>query len=402
MTNLTRGAGVVHELDSLDSLIPPTGTRLAVFRRTRQGERFHGVLEPGEAMRPLWFQSRSSFRLLAISTDPNLRHEFSQSYLHRDQVHNFDLHFRIEYRVSNPQTLVETLSRDPLARIEEEISTLLGRSVRDMEWIEVQREPHRVGERTLLTEQASSDGRLQSPLVRLRKLSEDYGIELLDVSVTCRLGERGVRQDLLKVDSEYEREELQEGLATAELRRLGEKNIQYKEKELEREIATVDRSRQMADHMLNHLNRALEKVADGVDSAPSLRQAIVELAKLQSELHGLTSTIGPVASALEGARPRVLPRAVSYLDGERELMDSLIEHVSDLDCPADVQRRVLGKALQVQGEVLQGEEENGELLERRIEELTGLLDGSIRALRNPEQRKFFRDLCDVEWWRHRP
>lgn len=401
MSNLTREAGVVRELDPLQSLIPPTGTRLAVFRRTRQGERFLGVLAPEEAYRPSLFEKRSSLRILAVSTDPNLRHDFVRSYLHREQKHNFDLHFHMEYRVEDPSTLVEALSRDPLSRIEEEVASLLGGSVQNTEWAEIKRAPHTIGRRALLTEVASADGLLQTPLVRLRGLSADYGVELRDVQVTCRLGERGVDVDIFIEDQEIKRRKLQEELATEEVRRQGELSIQKMEKEFELEIAAVDRSRHRADQMLVHLNRALERVADSVDSAPALRQAIVELAKLQSELQELTSTAAAVP-ALPGSEIRALPAAVSYLNGESELMTSVMAHISELDCPAEMQRRLLGKTLQVLGEVMQGEHADGDRLRTGVEDLEELLEGSIRSLRSQDERKFFQDLCDFQWWQHRP
>lgn len=163
---------------------------LVIFRKVGQAKILHKTLRPGEVFKLPIFTSADSFEAYAISTDENLRHEFSRKYLSGTQTWLFTLHFRLHFRVEYPDRLGLSLSGgDPLERLQEEVASLLSATARRFSWEMMKEEGEDIGLRLREAETTDGQGERRTNFHRLQGFASDLGLELQHLDVLRSLTE---------------------------------------------------------------------------------------------------------------------------------------------------------------------------------------------------------------------
>src|SRR5436305_15272652 len=104
MSNLTRDRNLVRYAVGID---PVPDHYLVVHKKVGFGRCFRASLAPGERLQRSLLERANSFVAYAVPCDRNLRHDFVRPLKTHDQIHSFELKLSLEYRVSDPQLLVE-------------------------------------------------------------------------------------------------------------------------------------------------------------------------------------------------------------------------------------------------------------------------------------------------------
>lgn len=388
---------------------------LVVFKKSGTGNILHKVLEPGEVLKPGWFESPDSFLAYAVSKDENLRHSFSRKYQAVGQIWTFTLHFVLDFQVSKAKTLALKLDGgDPLRRLEEEISRVLSATARRLPWEALKRESADFGCYLLEAESTEGLGERRSNFERLQSFATSLGLDLRHVDVTRSLMEEDLQPDVhvrkvgiqMGVDSAQQVLELERDRLKQEREILGEQHRQ------ERELLAIhgnqvlqgaERLRMVLDSVTKEGLRGFSQAVDGVRSFPAISDALQEIRTIQSSLMAVSAGPGSMP-ALGAAGSPLLPSVQTgpLLAEVRRPSDSLerlvteaFKHLRVLDGNLADKRRILATSLHLLAEAALGREGDEEYLEGCCENLKQQLYPLESALEE-EQLGFLRRIMDTE------
>lgn len=160
---------------------PLEGHHVVVLERVGEaGEKFHSVLEPGDAGPRRRLISKllgkpSLYFAFAVDATKSRLLSFSEPVMMAERGREFELHFSLWYRVSNPQLLVSMRERDPLDRVRKKVAEVVTEEVAELSWADVWESPR-----------ASSEKVLLSTLHDLRSFARDYGIGITSLRLRPR------------------------------------------------------------------------------------------------------------------------------------------------------------------------------------------------------------------------
>ncbi|MGH9844531.1 MAG: PP2C family protein-serine/threonine phosphatase, partial [Blastocatellia bacterium] len=199
MDNLTIEERLVKEAPDTN---PMVGHKVVIFEQVGEGSEFRQVLKPGERFekrRKSLFGPAPVYFAYAVNTDQQLRLEFSDRFLHKDQVHSFDLTFRVEYCAADDddgmRRLAERVNSDPLKRLQDEIKRVLGRAIAGLEWETIKTncvaDNFKEVAHAVLTDAAA--GQASSNFNNLCRFATELGIKLKAIELICNLVEEDIR-----------------------------------------------------------------------------------------------------------------------------------------------------------------------------------------------------------------
>lgn len=379
--NLTEERGLVRRLSSV---APCPDHYLVVFKRVGDGRQLRACVPPGEAFRKSIFESLESFTAFAVPGDRNLRHRFERPYKSHDLLHQFTLHFTLDYRVSDPGILVQKFDLDPLKRLEDEVDLLLIQRNKSLNWSLIEREQIDLG--SVLFHAASADHDEEaSNHEKLVRFALTQGFEVKRVVVTRDLPEQEIKKGKLVLDHEVL--ELEQRL---DLQRQDLKN-------------SHDRRNEVASGITKNVVRAFDQATDQIRSLDDIKRAVPKVAEIQGAVLGVAS--GGSLPGMAGASTATLPLgnpppppSPSLSSGSCSPLDMLLATVSAtlgtaVSNPGD-RRQLLSVALHVIAEALRGEGANDEKLELFVEEFSGMFGRLVSPLGN-DQLQLLRRLQDT-------
>jgi TIR domain len=231
MENLTFEQKVVVNQDGLDSL---PGYTVVVFERSgRNGQIFHRLVEPGERFQserrlPFWDPARKFFAV-AVNRAV-LSYTFDMPVTLDDHLHKFTLGFHFEYRVADPRRVAELREQDPLRRLCDEIMTVVGKSCAEQKW-EMVRDRFKELEAVVLSGERAG----------LVRYAGGLGLEIVSVELDRQLPE--------------------------------DEEVEFERSWRQAEIDIVDERRRMRDSFTEAASKAMDGVAEAVNSPREFEEA---------------------------------------------------------------------------------------------------------------------------------
>jgi hypothetical protein len=280
-----------------DTSPDPVHSRVIFKKVGTGGVELYKTLRPGQVFKRPLFTSADSFETYAISTDQDLRHEFSRKYLSGDQTWSFTLHFKLHFRVKDAEYLGLSLARDPLERLQEEVASVLSATARRFSWESMKREAEGFG--LQLREAETTDGRGESRtnFRRLQDFASSLGLELRHIDILCSLIEPDLQTELRVNEHQRAIVRSDQELAT-ERKQLNHELQELKDQHrIERETAIVRSSSQALQEM-ERLRLILDAVVQGgvqsihqsageLRSFDAIHRALIEIQGIQATLAGL-------------------------------------------------------------------------------------------------------------------
>jgi hypothetical protein len=392
--NRTQEAKLVRFVGSID---PVPGHRLVVFKKVGAGRVFRTTLQPGERLKRSLLESSTSFIAYAVTDDQNLRHRFNRQYDSHDQIHSVDLHFTLEYWISEPRVLVEELEHDPLQRLEEEIHAAVLQAMKRVDWSSVALEP--VDLEQILFPDPMEEA---SERERLHRFAASQGCEIRRMRVVRKLPPGELKVSAARRQHEERREllHLEHGTKSLGLENHSALKAQAQSSDLQLagEQGAFDRRKKVADGMADVAVRALNQATDGIRSFGDIRGALGEIAAFQPMVLGLAG--GPAAAGAMPALPgapgvALLGSSSAAASPLATILAELPLRLGGLACEPVLQRQILSLALHVVAEALRGEDADPETLDRCGKGLQGLSTALLSML-SREQVQLLVRLRDVE------
>jgi len=176
MSNLTFEEGLISE----HAPEPLAGHFVVVLERLgAAGERFHSLLEPGAAPPGLNPRGRSSYFAFAVDASRLRSLSFTERVTISGGAHAFDLHFRIEYFVSDSRLLVSTRQRDPLGQVRHRAAQVVTPEIAELPWMYAH------------AFQAACNEVARRNLGLLRDFAHGYGIAITDLRLDAEIPASG-------------------------------------------------------------------------------------------------------------------------------------------------------------------------------------------------------------------
>ncbi len=199
MANLTLDQAVVTRERS--DVTPAPSHSLVVYKKVGEtGRQHYATLPPGDVFKPRLLDRRFGFVCHAVNQDSNQRLTFSRKLKSVDQIHYFTLHLTLHYGVSNATLLVDLLKSDPLRRLQQEASKLLGSAVANIAWADVRSKSFNSNV-VLERAHANEDHRYLTNFQYLLRFAAQLGLDLRSI----KLGRSIQREDLVIDISEKKR-----------------------------------------------------------------------------------------------------------------------------------------------------------------------------------------------------
>ncbi len=331
---------------------------LVIFKKVGEGLEYRQTLSPGETFKRKLLESHDSFVAYKVPCDQNLRHRFSKKLLTVDS-RGFTLHVTLLYGVSDPQTVVNKIERDPLRRVQEEILRILGSRAVRLDWSVIKKGARHL-EWSLWHESPTTTN---NALQDIQAFAHEQGIGVVNIGIARSLPEDALseRQREHDAEAEYNTESVEHALKESELRT----------------FATA------RDALANRAASSAETFGD-------MKRALHDWKALQGS--GLQSSAMP----LEG-----LPQLVDQFPlpgggGLPQLLSSALDHLLAIE-PIS-RRRLFSSFFHLLGELL-AEDENEERVAEYRDELERNFKTTLRQL-NRDQFAFLRSLLDVDHLRN--
>lgn len=333
MTNVTRDKKIVWELSEPG---PIPGCNVLVFEQEGGGRKLRCEIPPDGSFEKNWWEKVSGVRKplisYAVQRSETLSHRFSRIFQAAAGQGSVTVHMVVLFRIADERRVIEELPRDPLRQVEERVAQLAERSIRRLEWREIEEDKLDL-EQVILGSKSRSDGGGMLPHAEiLEAFAQALGIELLAVNVHWDLPERVL--DVLETVQDKERQravtrkqhevDAEKELLAGERTRLaidGDRLRQYREK-LKHD---AELNRKLSASVADGVKVAIGRIAEDVTTASKLREAVVELNQLSGR--GTGSTLLPAgAPVVHGALASgtLLPSATT-VDPTVEQVYSVLE-----------------------------------------------------------------------------
>lgn len=291
--------GATGSLVRVEKAIDPLpGRLLVVFKKVGTGRVFHSCVGPSEKLQRRLLESPKLFLAYSVPTDPNLRHYFSKEFDSHDQAHDFELHFKLAYEITNPRQVVELADTDPLGRVEDEIHSLVVLASKRIPWSRIELEE--VDLFDLLFGTSFENGARETNFEQLKGLGRALGLEIHQVLVWRQLSEE---------DSDPARSEAR---ATRLERILGAR------KQVEEHVDDVKHTRARRQNRFDWETQIQGSVADGITES------------IQAGFEGITDL-------------HAIPEAV---DTVRQIGQALTPSTSDSFMPLSQRERLPGDRIE--------------------------------------------------------
>jgi hypothetical protein len=368
MSNITKETGLVKVTKKVG---PIPNCDVVIFKQLGgDTKEYYSTLAPNQKLKKKrLFDSASDLVGYAVSRDQNLHDEFSQKFLSGDQRGSFTLTFTMAYSVSNPRTITEKLSTDPLNRLRKEVVNVLGGTVRQLGWSTITDGNQDIESLALQHEKLDkSDGSgklLPTNWEHLRDFADALGIELKQISFTLKLSEHSAPIVDVAIKEGEKIKESEHEAAMAEQRRKAKLKQQEALDNVERQekIRTIERRQEFNDQVAQEI---LVKIKEGeVNSLPQFIESLNQL--------GIQGSFGtprrePSVSASLGSTPTLSLSAPesSYL---AKLIDQVFILFGDLNCEYQDKKRLFAGILHLLGELSLGTEADNDKVEYYSEEL---------------------------------
>jgi len=384
MANLTEQERLVRRLPEP---APHPDHYLLVFKRSGRDWKLRLSLGPGEPYRKPFLESPDALVAYIIPSEPHLRYSFDDTYKTHDQLHSFKLQLTLEYRISDPASLIQKFERDPLQSVIDEIDSYLKQRIKSLDWTAVEHE--QVGLEQILFHHASDEG--STGFAKLRHFADQQGIGIQRILVVRELPKEETK------------------VAAAEVRNIRDQHIAVIEhgtrslrQNLGHELAdrqkTFDRRNQLAQNITNNIGRAFDQATDNIRSLDDIQRAVPKVAAIQGAITGVATGALPgvqAAGVLSGGSGMPLLSSASAESPLTALLVEVAGALGGLDCdPAD-RRAILSWSLHLIAEALRGSAASQEELETYVNAVTGKFTDLLRVL-NPAQVKLIKRLQDVE------
>ncbi|MDB4916637.1 MAG: hypothetical protein JWM95_4281 [Gemmatimonadetes bacterium] len=187
------------------------GHCLVVYELVDHGLEFYRVVNEGEGFRPRtkkFLAPDPEYASYAVNMARSLRFQFTERFEHMSLGHEFDLTFTLSYRAGDARLLVDGLTNDPLRRVREEVTRLLGGKAMAIEWNVIVDSKVRNNFASLLPRIMG-----ETELVHIREFARDTGVEVLGIDAALHLTTEDV--NVVKQGVVDEREAEFEKTATA-------------------------------------------------------------------------------------------------------------------------------------------------------------------------------------------
>lgn len=404
MGNLTREQGIVRDLGEPR---PVPGHSLVVFREEVGGRIFHQKLQSGERFRPGPVERfRKSFFGYAVSEDPELRYRFSHQVRSGgfDAADDYTLHVSLLFHVEDPGVVAEKVASDPLARIRDEIESVLERQALSIPYQEVRSEAFDPGAEFLNGRGASGEEATSTTnLVRFQAFARHLGIALADVEITRRLpaGDQEVQNHTLREERQRAKNTESGKTEKQELEHEGE--LDARKARLRNRTRAIERATEVFDKGAEQLTSVLEHIAHNTDSARALRDTIQEFGKLRAEIEsGLLayqhSPVAPGISVLEGSVSQPLLGPAGHGEPLARELRKMAEILPGLDCRPSEIRGLAARVLHLLAELSLGQGADEAKLTAYHDDLHHYCRsiGISQAFQTTEQSDYVRRLWDLE------
>jgi hypothetical protein len=398
---------------------PDPAHSLVIFKKVGQGKILHQALLPGQVFKRPFLTSADSYEAYAVSTDGNLRHEFSRKYMSGAQTWTFTLHFKLSFRVASAERLGLSLSdRDPLERLEEEVASMLSATARRFSWESMKREGEDFGLRLREAETTDGQGETKTSFRRLQDFASSLGLELRHLDVLRSLTEPDLEDDkkirvnerqkvIARSDQELAAEQEQ---LNHEIQALKNQHRIDRDTAIARSsqaLQGMQRLRSILDAVVQGGVQAIHRSAGELRSFDDINQALIEIQRIQASLAGMAGGAAPAiaSGAPVGALAGVASGAaldLTALPGSpmESTVAEAFRHLRILDENPRDQRRILASVLHLVAEAGLGTEADEEFLTGLRDDLKGRLQ-PVRSALPGELLHFLESILDLERLRQR-
>ena len=139
MTNVTRDKKIVWELSEPG---PIPGCNVLVFEQEGGGRKLRCEIPPDGSFEKNWWEKVSGVRKplisYAVQRSESLSHRFSRIFQAAAGQGSVTVHMVVLFRIADERRVIEELPRDPLRQLEERVAQLAERSIRRLEWREIE------------------------------------------------------------------------------------------------------------------------------------------------------------------------------------------------------------------------------------------------------------------------
>lgn len=424
MGNLTLEQKLVVEHEGLDSL---PGYVVVVFEKLdKGGAAYSRLIRPGERFQRSGFRLwDTSHKYFSVAVNQSvLSYSFETPVTLDDEYHEFTLRFHLKYRAADPQQVAELRDQDPLRKLRDEISLVVGRACAQRKW-EMVRDRFRElevlvmnAERAKLRQYAATlgleifsvelDKRLPPEVVKVPQAQEQAEAEIKTFQIQQQLEDtkekiKAAREHLRQLEvieqnytlrdreltKQYEIKDREDAIRRAE--RAGELDgVEHeyakREAELDRKIALRDKEdavhkadqlRALQEARNEAIKRAMIAVGDGINSPAELLEGAQAAQQISM---GMQPNGGPFAA------PAALPGAVGVLgpgeggiprgeDGLGGIVNQLIAESERWNCTFAQKQAVRSAALHLLAEALLDDKADDKLLKQYSDRLAEIGSG---------------------------
>lgn len=364
---------------------------LLVFKRSGKELRLLSSLRPGEPYRKPFFTSPESLIAYIVPTDQNLRYRFSPlTFKSHDQLHSFTLQLTLEYRVSDPVTLVQKRELDPLGSIVKEIESFLEQRIKSLDWPAVEHERIDLEEVLFRRPDSSDRDQTSSGYERLRSFASLRGLGIQRIAVVRELPEEEIQVAATVLQSSRAEQIIAHEHGPRALR-------QGLEIDLDDQRQGARRRNELGDEVAKGIAHAFR---DSVHTLDDVKPNVAKLAAIQPMITGVvpgaaSPGLPSALSALSPAPTGFLPPTDSAATPLGALLAEIISVLGGLACDPGERKRLLSFALHVTAEALRGEDARPEALDPYAGAIRGMFDSLFPAL-SKDQVKLLRRLQDSE------
>jgi regulator of protease activity HflC (stomatin/prohibitin superfamily) len=263
------------------------------FEQEGDGRKLRCEIPPDGSYEKNWWEKVSGVRKplisYAVQRSESLSHRFSRIFQAAAGQGSVTVHTVVLFRIADERRVIEELPRDPLRQLEERVAQLAERSIRRLEWREIEEDKLDL-EQVILGSKSRSDGGGMLPHAEiLEAFAQALGIELLAVNLHWDLPERVL--DVLETVQDKERQravtrkqhevDAEKELLTGERTRLaidGDRLRQYREK-LKHD---AELNQKLSTSVADGVKVAIGRIAEDVTTVSKLREAMAELNRLSN------------------------------------------------------------------------------------------------------------------------
>ncbi len=381
--NLTEGEKLVRRL--LEPA-PHPDHYLLVFKRTGKEWKLRLAVGPGEVYKKPFFESPDSLVAYIVPSDRHLRYRPEpRTFRTHDQLHSFTLQLTLEYRVSDPASLIQKLEQDPLRRVVEELDSILQQRIKSLGWAAVEFEQIDLEHVLFHSQDFAAGDASVSGFAKLSRFAAERGLGIQRIAVVRELPDQEIDVPANRLRNARAQEKAGSDHGTNSL------NLTHA-LDLDGQKKAFDRHHLVADGISNNIVTAFNQATDNIRSLDDIARAVPKVAAIQG-------AVASVAMGLPGAAPPTLAgvagpvllgaRAATPLSGllaEIGLLESLV-------CDPAQRQEVLSLALHLIAEALRGPQADAAAMTCHAERLQEAFEFLISASGlSPAQAKFLRRL----------